>query len=113
MQTQSEFLPSKENQSNSYTRWIWRALQPSLVLCCWKIWRRVAVGQKWGAALLPCTRGTSFLSRDSPDVEKETVPTVSRSESVILGLCTLPCSSPQTTVLELPLLSSKGKVLKD
>lgn len=70
MQTQSEFLPSKENQSNFYMRWIWRVLQPSLVLCCWKIWRRVAVGKKWGAVLLSCTRGTSFLSLDSPDVEK-------------------------------------------
>lgn len=45
---------------------------------------------------------------DSPDAEGETIPSVSRNESV-LGLCTLPCCCPQTTVLELLPLHSKGK----
>lgn len=94
-----------------YTRWIWWALQPSLVLCCWEIWRRVAVGRN---GVLPFCLGAvehfPFICAelDSPDAEGETVPTVRRSESV-LGFCTLPCPSPQTTVLELLPLHSKGK----
>lgn len=45
---------------------------------------------------------------DSPDAKGETVPTVSRSESV-LGLCTVPCPSTQTTALEILPLHSKRK----
>lgn len=45
---------------------------------------------------------------DELDAERETVPTVSRSEGV-WGLCTLPCPSPQTTILELLPLHSEGK----